>query len=1286
VTAAAAAARTFTPMRLLACMAADDAFTPLEGAVLQADLSNFSGLTEALAQRAGPDGADAVGRDLNQALGPVVEAVLRRGGEVVKFSGDGLLCVFPGKASSQAQQAGREIAETTVVGPAGELHRFRVAVVHGSLCLARLGGYRGRMEIVAFGDAVRQAQSLVQMADPGGMRELVLPEGAEPMDLEEGQDSGAWSFLPGWVRERLLSDRSDWLQELRALTVVFVGIDANPVDINVLQQDALAMQAAIDGEGGELMRMGMEGDILVLEATFGLLVRLASTGPREALRCAETVATRIPAARIGLATGRVLLGPIGTGGRRQLTTTGAAVNLAARLMQRAERGQVLVDETTWSAVGGLSGIQAQASLKGLGFRQFWVFAAHAAAAQPQSLFVGRFAQVEAVRALLDEVDQAYERPLVVIGVAGIGKSRFCLWLQDELVQRQVPAWLAIATPVSRDVPYGALRPVLRSLCGLDPATDPNSSLTDLALRILGQGDRAPLLADALGLFESDTDATRVMVGAVRATNILDALIALFLDRDRQGPGVLIMEDAHWLDSASWALLQRLTHQVPRLRVVVVTRPITGPDSPALMALRARRALFLDLPPLEASDIEAVMARHIGVNAVPGLAAKWAAERSGGNPFFAQELATMLVSIGQLEVRDGQVVRALDPSKLSTTPQLSTIEGTLERRIQELGLDDSIALKLASVVGNSFGLDELAALMPRVREGLQAIMGRLVSAGMTQADGPTQFAFRHRYTQEAAYRMLPGDRRRDLHRQIAVWIEDTMAPQGEPRAGELAHHWFAAEERTHAIHWLEKAGMQALRTGADREAVTHFRRVLTLCDGQPPGRQATWRRRLARGLFGLGEVEGVAHEARVATELVVGPLPKTVPGWTLLSVRIAGSRLMGASGLFGLRSRLESDLLEAARAAGLMAESAYFLNTPEIMLGSSLLAVSLAERTPHVAPVSVAYGMLGVVAGMARLHGVAQRYLARARDASQAAGDAYQLGVAWFYTGMYHGCAGDWDASLHAAQQALEQTERLRAYTQSGYQWTLIATNALYTGDYADARAWMATVLARAQASANVQQEGWACNVVSVADLHQCRYADAIERSERGRQIFLQERDLVSLIISEGVQCAAWTQAGRLDLALEAADRSVSLVRQARPTTWGQLEGFAGPCEAFTTAVQQGAVPLAQVHSRLKVALVRLRMFALVFPFGRARLRWIVALLAMAKQRRRTAVAHLHESISLARRYRMPYEELRASQLLCGLVEATDTALLRARVDELQAQLAGAPAASTDLDQASTQAA
>lgn len=1267
-------AATFAPMRLLGLAPVDGQPAALWGVALLADLEDFTGLTNALTEEAGLDGGELVSRHLNEALAPVIDAIVGQDGDVVKFSGDGLLGVFVFGAdpASQARRAAEAIAGIVVLGPRGTAHRFRIGIASGTLSLVLLGGDDAHFELVACGPAVLHAQELVTRAQPGTPGERIALDGmaAGSASRMPTREASAALLLPPYVRERVAGNLAAWLQEFRTLTIVFVAAQGDTA-ADQLQGAARRLQRIVQEHGGQVLRFGQDGAMLVSEAAFGLACDGVTAGPREALQAAAAIAAQIPGARAGIASGRVFMGFIGSAVRRQWTSLGAPVNLAARLAQHAKAREVLIDAVTWSVASeGFSGGRQQAMLKGLGNCGYWRLEGRSAG-EPHAneRLIGRQAEIQAISALFDDT-LAPARALVVRGEAGIGKSRVRRWVSDELHSRGIRTWLPAATAERRARPYAGLSAALSALCGVEAGEDVDEALRLTAARALGDAGRAPLLGDALGVSLADTAQTRALEGAVRAENIREALVALFVERDLAEACALVVDDAHWLDSASWALLLRLRADCRRLRIVLFTRPMPGAEPAAFRALCARDTLVLDLEPLPASDIAAIVAARMFAQALPAPVAGWIIERARGNPFFAQELAAMLAAAGHLVVRDGAVERTPSAAELQALPPLATIEATLEQRIDTLHIADSIALKLASVIGPTFLVEALGELgQPKDDDGLREVMARLVRAGMVVPDGAGQFAFRHRYTQEAAYRMLPSDRRRDIHRQIATWLEHRHADRSEERAHELAHHWFTAQDRPRALHWIEIAGDRALRTGADREAAEHFRRALSIGDGQPPGRLAALHRQLARAMFGLGEIKGVEAAARRAVELVVGPLPKRPGHWALFAARAAVGRVMGLAGRVRAQSRPAPDLLEGARAAGLLAESAYFLNAPEMMVGSALLAVGLAERAANAAPVAAAYGMLGVAAGMGRLHGVARRYLDLARELSRAADDPYQLGVAWFYTGLYYGCIGDWDASEDAARRALELTERLGAHMQSGFEQTLIASNALYTSEYATARQLMHTVRTRAERSANVQQLGWSCNVVSVADLHQRRFAEAVALSEQSRQIFMAERDLVSLIIAEGVQCAALAHAGQLDEAVAGARRAMQLIAGARPTTWGQLEGFAGPCEVFAIAMARDASAVPALQPLAQKALAGLRMFAMIFPFGGARYQWIRGMYAIASGREASARRHLRGALACAQRFRMPFEELRASTLARSLVDGAEHDELSARAPALESQVA-----------------
>lgn len=1276
--------RSFAPMRLLSVAPEEGAAATFIGTVLLADLANFTGLTEALTGQAGPDGGDLVSQELNRALAPAVDAVLGHGGEIVKFSGDGLLCLFEGSdpTANAAHLAAQEIAAASAQGPGGETHRFRTAIVRGPVTLACLGGHRGRVELVAGGPAVERAQRVAAAARPGARATAQdLDQAGIALAFQDGSPADATGFLPEFVRARLDDRESSWLRQFRTLSIVFAAVEGS----QDWQATALGVQTIVDGYGGQLLRFSLEGGSLAAEIAFGFAVAAGSTGRREALQGAAALAARFAGMRIGVATGRVLLGPIGSERRRQLTLLGSPVNLAARLMQEAAPGEVLVDEASWPAGGaGLRGQERRAVLKGIGERAFRQLLDVVPPDSADDHFFGRTDELRVLQeALMPASPEDRMRPAVVVAEAGMGKTHLNRRLAAALRERGIELLGASATSVGRETPYSGLRAALAPLCGLQDGGDPEPALRAIAQAKLGDADRAPLLGDALGIALADTASTRVLAGPVRAENIRAALTALLRDRVQHGACALVVDDAHWLDAASWALLRRLAAELQALRIAVFMRPMPPPEPaeseavahdepaepPELQWFRRQGAALLELAPLAPADIVAVAARHLAVRDVPPTTAQWLVAHADGNPFFAQELAARLVMERQIEVQDGAVSSDASEASLANVKKVDSIESTLEQRILRLGDDDSDTLRVASVIGPTFTLDALAALTPGPRQpGLEAAAGRFVAANMAVAVGAGQFAFRHRKTQDTAYDMLPSPQRRDLHRRLAEWLELRAATRSEDRVGELAHHWYAADQPPKAMHWLELAGIQALRTGADREAATCFERALSLGGREPPDRQASWHRQLARANFGLGNMRAVATHAQHAIERVAWTLPASRGGWVARSARMACGRLLGVGRFARVRTRDDAALLEGARAAGLLAESAYFLNAPEMTLGGALMAVDLTERSAGSAPVSVAYGTLGVLAGMARLHGTARRYLERAREVAQAADDPYQLGVAWFYAGMYHGCIGDWDASQDAARRALALTEQLGAHMQSGFEHTLLAANALYMSEYETTRTAMALVRSRALLSANTQQASWSLTIVAVAELHQGRLAEAIALGEESLRSAVGAHDRVSQVIADGVCCAALARSGRLEAALVAADRASKRLEGAPPSTWGQLEGFSGPCEVYATALARGAATRTQVDPPLRVALSGLRKFGWIFPFGRSRYQWICGLLADAQGNRPAARAHLREAIALARRFRMPFDELCAVESMAAHA-GPEQAGLAQRADVLRGLIA-----------------
>ncbi|MFQ5436175.1 MAG: adenylate/guanylate cyclase domain-containing protein, partial [Anaerolineae bacterium] len=376
-------------------------------AVLFADVSGFTPLAEALAQK-GPEGAEALTRVLNTYFSRMITLIERRAGEVVKFSGDAMMVVFPapagqmGDAVRRAQEAAEAMQGAmdefsrleTIAGPV-ELG-MKIGIGVGQVSAFSVGGEQDKWEYVIAGDPLRQVAEAEHSAERG---EIILsPEAKGALSaypssgyrsvaidwemLSENQIKAAEvalrAYIPEIITSRLAAGQSGWLAELRRLTVLFVsvvqGLDyAQSNAIDRLQAFTHAAQTTILRYEGSINKIAVDDKGTILIGLFGAPPFAHEDDPERALRCALDLqgAARAQGLRlaIGVTTGQVFSGPVGSDTRREYTVMGDIVNLAARLMSvavkalrqeerenqfRDENGIRCDDETYQAAAGRLT--------------------------------------------------------------------------------------------------------------------------------------------------------------------------------------------------------------------------------------------------------------------------------------------------------------------------------------------------------------------------------------------------------------------------------------------------------------------------------------------------------------------------------------------------------------------------------------------------------------------------------------------------------------------------------------------------------------------------------------------------------------------------------------------------------------------------------------------------------------------------------------------------------------------------------------------------------------------
>jgi ABC-type oligopeptide transport system substrate-binding subunit/class 3 adenylate cyclase len=560
--------------------------------------------------------------------------------------------------------------------------------------------------------------------------------------------------------------------------------------------------------------------------------------------------------RVGVATGPVVLGPVGAGGRVEYGAFGDTVNVAARLQSSAKPGTALVDDDTHRLAEQLFdwGQPAEFSLKGkarpVAARE--VMGIQHAAARVRGLrgvqapLVGRERELSTVRGALEAVLEGTGGVLFMSGEAGIGKSRLLGELRDGAedlapTSDRPPMWLdARCVSYGESLPYWPFRDLIRGWLGasLDqPELKVRVSLRRAIDALFGGRtlEVYPYLGAMLGLaLEPEAQARLAELSPealqYRTFEVMGSLIAR-LAEDR--PVIVAIEDLHWGDPTSIQLTERLTSLTEEAAVLLVVTMRSERDH---AAWRVKETTGRTLPhrttdlPLEALSGQAdqlLLDELVGEGTLPKELEARILTHAEGNPFYLEELIRSLVDAGAL-VRDEQGWR-FDHEVPVDIPE--TVEKVILARIDRLSPSRHDVLTAAAVIGRQFGLPLLEAVSRsngELRESLRDLQRLdLVREGRRWPE--PEYRFKHALIQEAAYRTLLSDRRAALHRRAAEWLENHHADNVEEVYGILAHHWLAARDEGKAVAYLTRAGDKARLEYALDEAVGHYQALLPLLE-------------------------------------------------------------------------------------------------------------------------------------------------------------------------------------------------------------------------------------------------------------------------------------------------------------------------------------------------------------------------------------------------------------------------------------------------------------------------
>jgi predicted ATPase len=991
-----------------------------------------------------------------------------------------------------------------------------------------------------------------------------------------------------------------WLAELRRISALSVNFpDLIHTSTNALEQIQLLMlllQEIVYKYEGCIKELIIDDKGATLIVLFGVPPFAHEDDSIRAIRAAMTINSRLDLegmhTKIGIATGRCFCGIIGGEIRREYTIIGEVMNLASRMMQAASENQILCNEKTFEfskkrfnfdstvirVKGKTDAITVHSPRKEL-----------ETSARSFGQIVGREAERRQLSTCLDDLLRGQSRIVVIEGEPGIGKSRLTFDLLEEATKKGIRRLAGSADPIESFTAFYAWRSIFDQLFGLGDIGD----LQVKRMRVLSALDSeqelrelAPLLNPVLPLDLPDNEVTAQMTGQVRAENTRELLVRILQSftkpslNEKPVPLLIVLEDAHWMDSASWALARMLCLRHKQLLLVIVTWPIDqNVPSEFSQLLQAPNAIHMRLGNLSLENTSEIVRQHLGLRELEQSIAKVIQERSGGNPFFCQEIAYALRDSNVLTIRDGIARIAAEVNDLSSIPFPNTLQGVITTRIDRLAASQQLALKVASVIGREFEYRTLSAIHPMHASNFDLgsdldNLRRLDLILREKLEPYLTYLFKHAITQEVAYNLLLFAHRRQLHTAIARYYEASQSEDLGLRYPLLAYHCGRAGVDSKTLEYSEKSGEEALRNGAFKEAINYFSQTLEVLDSLEGGggesnsssfftRRAHYEMQLGHSYYGLGNWgECQNHHERGLAIMNRAPprsdthLLASIMKQTLVQIlhrlwpAVLTSKQMNSKD-----NNYDNDFLEISLAYDNLFEIAMWENKPKSALNAIVTQLNLAEKAGSAPELAKAYTAATVVCGAIPIHRFARMYGSLARRTAEKVSQFSALAAVYAGLGVYETGIAEWEQTRSDLERSVRVAEKASDWNRYEESVTCLASYLYLEAKFYEAIEQWTRLLSHARQRGNLSHQSWSLCGLGQNKLRIGETNEAIRSLGEALEIMDEKRvERAGVQQAHGVLSMACIRAKNYEKARLEAETILGLIKGSRPTLFTQFEG------------------------------------------------------------------------------------------------------------------------------------
>jgi class 3 adenylate cyclase len=542
--------------------------------------------------------------------------------------------------------------------------------------------------------------------------------------------------------------------------------------------------------------------------------------------------------RVGLNTGPVVVGKISENLDLEFAAVGDTVNLASRMESLAESGKVYISGNTYRAVQdyfecedlGLHEIKGK-SVPVHVYRPVEEKAVQnrldAALKRGLTPYVGRAQEMTTLHGYYEKAKRGQGQVVLLSGEAGIGKSR-TLYEFRKRISTDNGRWLSgQCVAFGGNIPYISVIELLKATFEIQ-----DTDLADDIVKKVEAGTASwktrekqaiPYIKYLLSVDPGD-ESLADMDPVARRVGFFDAFRALIHSLSRESTTVLVIEDLHWVNQQSEEIIQLIVELIgsSNLLLLLTARP-------GYQFNLGDRSYFnrISLTHLPAEEGDRLAMEAFGESDIPQRIQELISVKAEGNPFFIEEVVRSLVETGALVNSNGDL--KIQNMEALTIPD--TIHEVILSRIDRLEPSAREAMQLASVIGREFTV-RLLNRISDLEDQLNDTLDELKALELIYETGylpELSYMFKHALTHDVAYSTLLIERRKSLHKTVAMAIETLFEERLPEHYEALAYHYERAEEYEKALDYLVKSGIKATAAYANREAIDYFSRALAVCE-------------------------------------------------------------------------------------------------------------------------------------------------------------------------------------------------------------------------------------------------------------------------------------------------------------------------------------------------------------------------------------------------------------------------------------------------------------------------